>query len=202
MPPIVNNGILDFGLRGALFGASIGGVVGLTKGFFGERRKMAMNGALQRHLRQYEFIKYDPELLTSIVEIGGKYRKFNAKAFSKIANGCNRLVSVNAQLMSGRLPAKPSTPRLILTALSSLGTRNIRRVGQRHPDRLQQLPAQRVHARADPAVSGVARVRDREASCAWRGCDLFRMHARRGAAPRSCTAGSPCAPPPAAARAA
>ena len=128
MPPIVNNAILDFGLRGALFGASIGGVVGLTKGFFGERRKMAMNGALQRHLRQYEFIKYDPELLTSIVEIGGKYRKFSAKAFSKIANGCNRMVSVNAQLMSGRLPAKPSTPRLISLAASEAveGIRTLR----------------------------------------------------------------------------
>lgn len=129
MPPLlVNNAILDFGLRGALFGASLGGVVGLTKGFFGQRRQTAINGALQRHLQEYEFIKYDSDLYASIVELGGKYRKFSTKAFGKIAHGCNRMVSVNAQLMSGQLPAKPSTPRLISLAASEAveGVRTLR----------------------------------------------------------------------------
>ena len=89
---------------------------------------MSMNGALQRHLQEYDFIKFDTELYASIVEIGGKYRKFSTKSFDKIAKGCNRMVSINAQLMSGHLPAKPSTPRLVSLAASEAveGVRTLR----------------------------------------------------------------------------
>ena len=127
MSVFANNAILDLGLRGALFGASVGGVIGLSKGFLGERRKQSMNGALQRQLQKYEFLSFDGELFTHVVDLG-KYRKFDRDAYAKAAAGCNRLVCVQAQLARGQLEPKPSVPRLISLASSQAveGIRTLR----------------------------------------------------------------------------
>lgn len=123
----VNNTILDVGLRGALFGASVGGILGLSKGFLGERRKQSMSGALQRQLKKYESLPIDGELFTSVMDLG-KYRKFDSEAYAKAAAGCNRMVSVQAQLARGTLALKPSVPRLISLAAAQAveGIRTLR----------------------------------------------------------------------------
>ena len=126
MSVFANNVILDMGLRGAL-GASVGGVLGLGKGFLGERRKQSMSGALQRQLQKYASLAMDSELFTNVVDLG-KYRKFDRDAYAKAAAGCDRLVAVQAQLARGQLEPKPSVPRLISLASSQAveGIRTLR----------------------------------------------------------------------------
>ena len=127
MSVFVGNVTLDMGLRGALFGATLGGIMGLSKGFLGERRKQSMSGALQRRLQKYESLALDAELFTSVVDLG-KYRKFDADAYGKVAAGCNRMVSVQAQLARGTLARKPGVPRLISLAAAQAveGVRTLR----------------------------------------------------------------------------
>ena len=122
-----SNRIIDFGLRGALFGASLGGVVGLTKGFFGERSKHSLDKTLQRLLRDYESIRLDGELFTSMVELG-KYRKFHLDSYKAVAAGINRMVAIHVQLLSGQLQPRPSIPRLLSLATSKAveGIRTLR----------------------------------------------------------------------------
>ena len=124
---LCSNGILDFGLRGALFGASLGGVVGLTKGFLGDRSKHSMDAVVKRMVDQHDSLQLDADLLSAVVELG-KYRKFDVAAFDSILKGANRMVAIHAELMRGKLKVSLSCPRLISLSISTTieGVRKLR----------------------------------------------------------------------------
>ena len=124
---LCSNGILDFGLRGALFGASLGGVVGLTKGFLGDRSKHSMDAVVKRMVDRHDSLRLDGDLLSAVVELG-KYRKFDTAAFDSILQGANRMVAIHAELTRGTLTASLSCPRLISLSISTAieGVRTLR----------------------------------------------------------------------------
>jgi hypothetical protein len=124
---LCSNGILDFGLRGALFGASLGGVVGLTKGFLGDRSKHSMDSVVKRMVNENDSLQLDADLLSAVVELG-KYRKFDPAAFDSIMRGANRMVAIHAELMQGKLKVSLSCPRLISLSISTAieGVRKLR----------------------------------------------------------------------------
>jgi hypothetical protein len=124
---LCSNGILDFGLRGALFGASLGGVVGLTKGFLGDRSKHSMDTTVKRLVDQHDSLQLDADLLSAVVELS-QYRKFDAPAFQRILQGSNRMVAIHAQLMNGTIKVSLSCPRLISLSISTAieGVRQLR----------------------------------------------------------------------------
>ena len=124
---LCSNGILDFGLRGALFGASLGGVVGLTKGFLGDRSKHSMDAGLKRMMERHDSLQLDADLLSAVVELG-KYRQFDTAAFDRILQGANRMVAIHAELMCGKIKVSLSCPRLISLSISTTieGVRKLR----------------------------------------------------------------------------
>lgn len=124
---LCSNGILDFGLRGALFGASLGGVVGLTKGFFGERSKNAVDPTVRRVLQRCESLPQDGAFFTTIMDLG-EYRQFEIEAYNRIVLGANRMAAIHQQLLSGKMAPKASTPRLLSLASAQVieGVRAVR----------------------------------------------------------------------------
>jgi phytoene dehydrogenase-like protein len=129
---LCSNGILDFGLRGALFGASLGGVVGLTKGFFGERSKNSVDPTVRRVLQRCESLPLDGDFNATVTDLG-EYRKFDVDAYAAIVEGANRMVAIHTQLLAGKIPAKASTPRLLSLASAKVveGVRSVRAAFQK-----------------------------------------------------------------------